>query len=135
MTDAGQDKSRRRILLVEDEPGLQEALALILELEGFDVARANDGREGLAHVTDLQPDLIITDYMMPYMNGLEMISRIRANTTLARIPVLLMSAAIPPSADTSQADAFLAKPAGLPQLLELITLLLKQGEPPGAAKV
>ena len=86
-------------------------------------------------MTDLQPDLIITDYMMPYMNGLEMISRIRANTTLARIPVLLMSAAIPPSADTSQADAFLAKPAGLPQLLELITLLLKQGEPPGAAKV
>lgn len=112
-----------RILLVEDEPGLQEALALVLEVEGYEVLRASNGIEGLAHMANA-PALIVTDYMMPRMNGVEMIRRIRALPGGAHLPVLLMSAALPDHIDQTQADVFLQKPVGVKQLLQVMTRFL-----------
>lgn len=112
-----------RVLLVEDEPGLQEALTLALELEGFDVIRASDGREALARLNS-GPDLIITDYMMPRMNGVELIERLRADSATVEIPVLLMSAALPRHVDSSKADAFLPKPITMENLLTAVAKLL-----------
>lgn len=124
MNEAELASDRRRILLVEDEPGLQEALALVLESEGFDVTRANDGREALESLSRSHPDLIVTDYMMPHLNGVDMIRRIRANPKHAGIPVLLMSAALPESALQKLADAALQKPASISLFISVINRLL-----------
>lgn len=114
------------VLLVEDEPGLQEAIALALEIEGFDVVRASNGREALVHLTTSQPDLIVTDYMMPGMNGAEMINEIRSDGAFSRVPILLISAALPNHVDEKIADAFLPKPIGVTQLVDTIEELLDE---------
>lgn len=116
-TDKGQLEAQR-VLLVEDDPGLQEAFALMFELQGCAVLRASDGREAL-ELFGMRPDLIVTDYMLPYMNGVELIKHVRANAGLANIPILLMSASLPQYVDRSIADAFLPKPIGMAQLLEV----------------
>ncbi|MFQ3536131.1 MAG: ATP-binding protein [Aggregatilineales bacterium] len=80
-----------RILVVEDSAAIREFIAhTILAAEGYDVLTAADGQEGLVLAQDLQPDLILTDYLMPHLNGLEMIGALRqANMD---IPVILMTA-------------------------------------------
>lgn len=113
----------RRILVVEDEPGLQEALVLILEMEGFEILRANDGKEGLACL-EQGADLVLTDFMMPRMNGHEMISAIRDMPEHAQLPIILMSAALPQYVDKSLADAFLQKPVTVERLVKTIGSLL-----------
>lgn len=123
MNERASSIESRRILLVEDEPGLQEALTLTLQLEGFEVVRASDGREALARLK-IQPDLIITDYMMPRMNGLELIEHVRSRSAFDDVPILLMSAALPREVNRSVADAFLPKPITIKRLLETVNSLL-----------
>ncbi|MCW8195696.1 response regulator [Proteobacteria bacterium 005FR1] len=123
MIERDSSTESRRILLAEDEPGLQEALALTLQLEGFDVVRASDGREALSRLK-IEPCLIITDYMMPRMNGLELIRQIRSRPAFDDVPILLMSAALPRDVDRSIADAFLQKPVTIKRLLETVNGLL-----------
>jgi CheY-like chemotaxis protein len=123
MTDRTRSTEGRRILLVEDEPGLQEALTLTLEMEGFEVARASDGREAVTRLK-IQPDLIITDYMMPRMNGLELIEHVRSIAGFDDVPILLMSAALPREIDPAIADAFLSKPVTVKALMRTVNSLL-----------
>lgn len=80
-----------RILVVDDTAAVREFVAhTVLAAEGYDVLTAADGKEGMVIARDLRPDLILTDYMMPHMNGLEMIEALReANLD---IPVILMTA-------------------------------------------
>lgn len=113
------------VLLAEDEPGLQEAFTIILELEGCEVWRANDGKEALTLLSDEQPALIISDYMMPRMNGEELIHSIRARPECAGIPILLMSAALPKHVDRAIADLFLAKPVNMTLLLDAVHRLTR----------
>jgi CheY-like chemotaxis protein len=123
MNDPTRSVECRRILLAEDEPGLQEAFTLTLELEGFEVVRASDGREAVTLLETL-PDLIITDYMMPRMNGLKFIEHIRSRPAFDDVPILLMSAALPRDVDETIADAFLPKPVTITRLLNTVNSLL-----------
>ncbi|HYE13353.1 MAG TPA: diguanylate cyclase [Pyrinomonadaceae bacterium] len=81
------------ILVVDDEPDKLQLLAFALREEGYEVHTATDGESGLAAVERHQPDLIITDVMMPRMNGYEMIRRVRSNPRTKFIPVIIQSAA------------------------------------------
>ncbi|MCA1620295.1 MAG: diguanylate cyclase [Acidobacteria bacterium] len=81
------------VLVVDDEPDKRLLLAFALENEGYQVFTAEDGAEGLAAVESYQPDLIVTDVMMPRMDGYEMIRRVRANPQTKFIPVIIQSAA------------------------------------------
>lgn len=122
MTTSG---NRGLILFVEDEPGITSVFSMLLELEGYRVVVADDGLAGLALLRREKPDLVITDYMMPRMNGLEMIREIRADPVYSTIAILLISAAPPPlAALTGQPDLFLRKPIGSTQLLDTIEQLL-----------
>ena len=114
------------ILFVEDEPGISSVFAMLLELEGYRVAVAADGLEGLEHLRREKPDLVITDYMMPRMNGMEMIRHIRAEHDHDQVPILLISAAPPPFAAEAMPDAFLQKPMGSDRLLAAIADLLTE---------
>lgn len=81
------------IVIAEDEFLLADMLAIMLEDAGHDVMRAAHGAKALSLIHDNRPDLVITDFMMPLMTGLELAQSIRADSTLAGIPIILVSGA------------------------------------------
>ena len=83
---------RPTVLLVEDEPAQRELLAYNLEAEGFDVITADNGEDGLILVDENDPDLIVLDWMMPQLSGIEVCRRLKSNSKTRRIPVIMLSA-------------------------------------------
>ncbi len=83
---------RQRILVVDDEAHIVQVLLLKLRNAGYEVLTAGDGEEGLDAAQTHRPDLIITDYQMPYMTGLELCRALAANPATAQIPVLMLTA-------------------------------------------
>ncbi|MFN2453554.1 MAG: diguanylate cyclase [Pyrinomonadaceae bacterium] len=81
------------VLLVDDDPDKRALLAVALEMDGYHVHTANDGEAGLAAVESYQPDLIITDVMMPKMDGYDLARRVRANPLTRFIPIIIQTAA------------------------------------------
>ncbi|MFP2932147.1 PleD family two-component system response regulator [Pyxidicoccus sp. 3LG] len=79
------------VLLVDDEPSLLDLYTLVLEDMGYVVATAADGEQALQMAPRLRPDLIITDLMMPRMNGLELCLCLREDPRLREIPVIIHS--------------------------------------------
>lgn len=83
---------RPTVLLVEDEPAQRELLAYNLEAEGFDVITADNGDDGLILVDENDPDLIVLDWMMPQLSGIEVCRRLKSNSKTRQIPVIMLSA-------------------------------------------
>ena len=83
---------RPTVLLVEDEPAQREMLAYNLEAEGFDVIAADNGEDGLILVDENDPDLIVLDWMMPQLSGIEVCRRLKSNSKTRQIPVIMLSA-------------------------------------------
>ena len=82
---------RLRVVLVEDDHDLADVTRLALELEGLEVSVAYDGREGLALIERVKPGVVITDLIMPVLDGLQLIDRIRSSPP-PRAPVIAISA-------------------------------------------
>ena len=82
-----------KILLVDDEPDLVRALSVRLRASGFECETATNGREGLAKVAQWHPDLIISDLLMPEMDGYELYRQLHTDARTATIPVMILSAA------------------------------------------
>ncbi|MCY1394030.1 Transcriptional regulatory protein WalR [compost metagenome] len=80
------------ILIVDDEYLIADILGYALEDEGYTVVKASNGKKGLEALTEREPALVITDYMMPVMNGLEFAETIRKRQYL-HLPIILMSGA------------------------------------------
>lgn len=80
------------VLLVEDEPAQREVLAYNLEAEGFRVIKAVNGEEALLAVDEDRPDIIILDWMMPELSGIEVCRRLKMRPETRAIPILLLSA-------------------------------------------
>ena len=80
-----------KILLIDDDPLLVRMYQKKLENDGYMVATAGDGEEGLAKVAQYLPDLILLDIMMPKMNGLLVLNKLKEDTTTAKIPVVLLT--------------------------------------------
>ena len=85
------DKRVKKILLVEDETGFSELLANLLRSDGYEVVVANDGQEGLEKLEEFQPDAIISDIVMPRVDGLEMFRRVKLAPKTSSIPFLFIS--------------------------------------------
>lgn len=81
-----------RVLVVEDEPAQREVLAYNLEAEGFAVSRAENGEEALVLVDEVAPDVIVLDWMMPNLSGIEVCRRLKIKTETRSIPVIMLSA-------------------------------------------
>ena len=113
--NAAQMAEMKTILLVEDEVDIAEVLCDVLELEGHRVVIAFDGRQGLDRARERAPDLVITDLMMPVMDGIEMIERIRALPGLGKAPVIAISAA-----NYDGDEVFLRKPFDVYELIALV---------------
>jgi len=88
-----------RVLVVDDEAHIVHVVSLKLQNAGYEVITAGDGEEGLSLAGSAMPDLIITDYQMPYLSGLEMCTKLREQPATSRIPALMLTArgfSIPP---------------------------------------
>lgn len=117
-----------RILLVEDEALISLVASIALEEAGHHVMEAMNGEEGLKIAQQEQPELIITDYMMPRMNGLEMIVRLRESGFEG--PILLATSIAEESLPTKpQYDAYLAKPYREKELLGIVARFLPKDRP------
>jgi diguanylate cyclase (GGDEF)-like protein len=81
------------VLVVDDDPDKRMLLMVALQMAGYEVRTANDGEEGLSAVESYQPDLIITDVMMPKMDGYELARRVRANPLTRFVPIIIQTAA------------------------------------------
>jgi DNA-binding response OmpR family regulator len=108
-----------KILVSEDEPMLLKTIELKLKKEGYTVLIANDGREAAAKLEQEDPDMLITDIMMPYVSGLELISMIRKKEH-KRIPIIILSAMeqekVVMEAFELGADDYITKPFSLNEL-------------------
>nr|AHE14567.1 response regulator [uncultured bacterium] len=80
------------VLVVDDEQGILEALADLLREEGFRVQTAAHGREALERMAELKPDLVLTDWMMPVLDGPALIARIHAEPAYGDVALIAMSA-------------------------------------------
>ncbi len=119
------------VLIVEDEYGNSEVLQLLLEAEGYRVVAASNGKAALELLQGEIPALILSDFMMPVMNGAELGEAVRQNEALRHIPFVFMSAT---SEDVVQRsfrnyDAFLIKPFNLDAMLSLVERLIAEGRP------
>lgn len=85
-------ETKKQILLIEDEVDMAEELALCLRCEGWKILLAFDGEEGLDKATTLRPDIILLDYLLPKMDGVEVCKALRANPGTKTIPVMMISA-------------------------------------------
>ena len=119
----------RTVLLVDDEHAIVDALAGILEDEGYRVLTAANGREALARLGETRPDLLVLDVMMPIMGGRELLQRLRASEEWRTLPVLMMSA-VPREVLERQeggtrlaCDDFVEKPFDLHHLLATVDRL------------
>ena len=116
-----------KILVVEDDPSLRAMLRLIFELAGYEVAEAAHGRAALDLIRGPQlPDIVLTDLMMPVMNGNEFIRRLRSESRTASIPIVVMSAnaeAAEGVQASERADALMSKPFIVANLVELVQSL------------
>lgn len=81
----------RRILLVEDSLTMRRMIAALLQQEGFEVVQAEDGRDGLKVAGEARPDLIVTDYEMPNLDGPGLCRELKANAELRMIPVIMLT--------------------------------------------
>ncbi|MGG6268567.1 response regulator transcription factor [Leptolyngbya sp. AN03gr2] len=119
-----------QLLLVDDEPGLREAVQAYLEDSGYTVHTATNGREGWEALQRIQPDLVITDVMMPQANGYEFLKQLRDDARFKTLPVIFLTARGMKS-DRIQGydagcDAYLPKPFDPDELVAIVTRLLRQ---------
>jgi CheY-like chemotaxis protein len=116
-----------KILVVDDEPDQRFLLRRIFERAGHEVTDAGHGAAALTAVRDWPPDLVVTDMMMPVMNGVELIRRLRSEPATAAIPILAASGD-PHLAGA--ADAVVPKPYDIHNLLAAADVLLNEGRGP-----
>lgn len=119
-----------KILLIEDQPQMRQNVALILELNGFEVVVAEDGKQGLMKARGEQPDLILCDVMMPELDGYDVLHRLRKVESMRSVPFIFLTAK---GEKTEQrtgmnlgADDYLTKPCSEADLLSAINARLRR---------
>src|SRR5947209_5144793 len=86
------DMAAPRVLIVDDDPWILRMVSTLLEKRGYAIATASDGEEGLMRADQLRPDLIITDVMMPKLDGWALVRALRSRPELALVPVIFLTA-------------------------------------------
>src|SRR6187399_1637630 len=121
------------ILIVEDEDDVAVLLRYNLEAEGFRVATAASGDEAVERIRDGVPDLILLDWMLPGLSGIELCRRWRSREETARTPIIMLTAR---GEETERvrglatgADDYVVKPFSLPELIARIQALLRRAKP------
>ena len=127
------------VLLVEDEPAQREVLAYNLEAEGYGVRLARNGEEAMLMVDEAAPDIVILDWMMPLLSGIEVCRRLKTRTDTRDIPVIMLSARSEEvdavrGLDTG-ADDYMVKPYSLRELMARVRSQLRRVRPAASGEV
>jgi DNA-binding response OmpR family regulator len=122
-------EDKRRILIVEDDPDMLEAVTLRLEANGYQVAAVRDGLDGLNKAREENPDLVLLDIMLPKIDGFTICRMLKFDEAYKEIPVILFSARVQKTdiqrGAEVKADAYITKPFKSEELLGKIKELLK----------
>ncbi len=117
-----------RILVVEDDPNILRQIEFNLQSHGYSVTTATTGVEALRQMMLEKPDLLITDVMMPEMDGYEMVACLRADATLSEVPVIMLTARTEEmdmvQGYTSGTDLYLTKPFNPTELIAFVQRIL-----------
>lgn len=121
------------VLVVEDEPAQREVLVYNLEAEGFEVAKAETGDDALVLVEEAQPDVIILDWMLPGVSGIEICRRLKTKSATRAIPVIMLTARSE-EADRVRgletgADDYVVKPYSVIELMARVRTQLRRVRP------
>ncbi len=121
------------VLVVEDEPAQREVLAYNLKAEGFDVETAEDGDEALLLVDEVKPDIVVLDWMLPGISGIEICRRLKTRPETQAIPILMLSAR---SEEVDKvrgletgADDYVVKPYSVMELMARVRNQLRRVRP------
>jgi two-component system phosphate regulon response regulator PhoB len=125
--------SKPNILLIEDDLSLTELIKYNLTANGFDITCCDDGEEGLMQAQDFPPDLILLDWMLPNLSGIEICRRLRRNPATANVPVIMLTARAEETdrvrgLDTG-ADDYMTKPFSPRELIARIHAILRRIRP------
>ncbi len=135
MPDGISSMMKPLILVVEDEAPLVTMLRYNLEKQGFRVEEAADGQEALTRIAEVKPDLVLLDWMLPAMSGIEVCRQIRRKPGTRDLPVIMVTARTEDSdavrALNTGADDYIVKPFAIENLMARIRALLRRaGAPP-----
>ena len=121
------------VLVVEDEPAQREILSYNLQAEGFEVLRAEDGEEALMVVAETPPDIIVLDWMLPRVSGIEVCRRLKIRPETASVPIIMLSAR---SEEVDRvrgletgADDYMIKPYSVIELMARVRVQLRRTRP------
>ncbi len=121
------------ILIVEDEADLRELVRYNLEAEGFRVVAAESGDEAVDRIRDGVPDLILLDWMLPGLSGIELTRRWRSRDETARVPIIMVTARGEEEERVrglaTGADDYIVKPFSMPELIARTQALLRRSSP------
>jgi two-component system phosphate regulon response regulator PhoB len=130
MPDAVSALTKPLVLVVEDEAALATMLRYNLEKQGYRVEEATDGQEALTRIAEAQPDLVLLDWMLPQMSGLEVCRQIRRRSATRDLPVIMVTARTDDQDAVrglnTGADDYIAKPFSMDALLARIRALLRR---------
>jgi len=120
----------KQILIVDDSESIREVLVFSLENEGYQVISANDGLDALKYFDGRPIDLLLTDYHMPNMNGLELIGKVRQTEQYKFIPILVLTTEnqvdLMKAAKNSGATGWLMKPFNTEKLIQTLRKVIRQ---------
>lgn len=108
----------KTVLVVDDEFDLLQTICAVLELEGYRALQAGNGRSALETLGEVRPDLVVSDVMMPYMSGYDLVSRLRRIPQCSDLPVILISSIDPALHPSGSWQAVLPKPFEIDRFLD-----------------
>lgn len=128
-----------KVLIVEDEAPLAEMLRYNLEAEGFDVSHAETGEEAELMLAEEQPDLVLLDWMLPSVSGIELCRRLRNRHETRSVPIVMLTAR-GEEADrirglSTGADDYVVKPFSVPELMARVKAILRRAAPDRLAEI